>query len=82
MSKARIALAAICLFAGVGGAMAFKARAKAGFIIVNGTRVPVTTQANCTTGATGCTYLLPAGPYQLYTTTGGSNIPVPLKTTL
>lgn len=80
MNKPRVILAAICLFAGIGGALAFKARATPGFIIVNGVRVAVTTQATCTPYDTGCLYQVPnAGIYQMFTTTAVNGPAVPLQ---
>jgi predicted NBD/HSP70 family sugar kinase len=58
MTKAKIALAAICLMAGIGGAFAFKARATKGYIIASGTvpNATVTLAGGCETTGTGCLY--------------------------
>jgi hypothetical protein len=76
MNKAKIILAAICLFAGVGGALAFKARATPGFIRVGTSYVPVTISLDCTASTTGCKYTTGAFTYQLLKFNGVSYYPV------
>lgn len=60
MTKARLALAAICLFAGIGGAVAFKARITNGFIKTG----PLTTDYSIVQVPETCTF---TGPGCLYT---------------
>lgn len=79
MRKPQIILASLCLLAGMGATLAFKAKIATGFIIVNGARVAITTNHLCLPYMTGCLYLVPnEGLYQIFTTTTFNGPAVPL----
>jgi hypothetical protein len=70
MTKAKIVLFAICLLAGLGAAVAFKARVTTGYIKTgpgSNQYAIVQVQEDCTVVGTGCKYTsLNGATYQLY----------------